>query len=558
MADVPRRFAETGAVSDAEGAAARLERRIAELERACAEARDASAARATFLATMSHELREPMNGVLGMARLLRETPLDDEQCGYVDAVVSSAEALISVVNDILDLSRIDAGRLDFDAVDFALRPFFQRLGALLASRAARKGIGFRIDLPADLVAVVNGDPGRLRQMLINLAGNAIKFTSEGEVVIAVRQGSSDDRHIHLQLSVSDTGAGIPLAIQRNLFSAFAQADAGVPRVFGGSGLGLMIAQRLAQAMDGTIDVSSDGVRGSRFDVRVRLAAAQDTAEAMAVRRADLAGATLLVIDGQERSRATVEQLARLWHMHARGAASAREGLAVLEDAIDRDAPFDFVVIDRSLCDEAGDELGAHIRGMHGTAHTRLVLLVASGMRGDAARAREAGFDAYLPKPLTASTLLDCLQQLRAGAKSEDIVTIHSIGDQKRPALQILVADDNPVNRKVTSIMLGRAGHEVTTAEDGAEAVALLEKSAFDLVLMDVQMPVLDGLSATRRIRALADRRRAATPVVAITANAMQGDDRACFAAGMTGYVSKPVDRASLLRAVDEALATRAA
>ena len=286
--------------------------RIAELEKAVVAAEQASAARATFLATMSHELREPMNGVLGMARLLRETMLDSEQLSYVEAVVDSAEALISIINDILDLSRIDAGRLEIASVDFALRPFFGRLATLLESRASRKGIDFRVELPEALPAIVCGDPGRLRQILINLAGNAIKFTSEGEVVIAVNPPRLDGERVHLELSVRDTGAGIPKDTQAQLFTAYAQADAATPRVYGGSGLGLTIAQRLAQAMDGGIQVESDGVRGSRFNIAVTLAKAQDGEESTAVPRADLAGTTLLIVDPQQRSRETVESLARLW------------------------------------------------------------------------------------------------------------------------------------------------------------------------------------------------------------------------------------------------------
>ena len=239
-------------------------------------------------------------------------------------------------------------------------------------------------------------------------------------------------------------------------------------------------------------------------------------------------------------------------MHVRGASGAREALSAMQDACDRGEPFDFVLIDRSLGETSGDELGEQARALEGMRHTRLILLVASGMRGDAARAREAGFDAYLPKPVTTGTLLDCLQQLRAGGAEGSLITIHSMSDRKGPALRILVADDNPVNCRLAAIMLERAGHEVFLAKDGADAIEQLETGPIDLVLMDIQMPVLDGLEATRRIRALEDRTKANVPIIAITANAMRGDDTPCYEAGMSGYVTKPIDRASLMHAIDAA------
>ena len=520
----------------------------AEIEARLAAAEQTNAARATFLATMSHELREPMNGVLGMARLLRETPLDAEQCSYVDAVVGSAEALISLINDILDLSRIDAGQNELAEVDFALRPFFKRLAPLLEARASRKGIAFRIELPENLPAVVRGDPGRLRQMLINLAGNAIKFTGEGEVVITIVTETSEEQ-VRLGVSVRDTGPGIPPEVRARLFTAFAQADATIPRLFGGSGLGLMIAQRLARAMGGEIGVESDGVRGSTFSTTLLLERGNEENEGAAVPRADLAGTSMLVVDEQERSRRNVEDLTRLWQMHSRGAASVKEAWSILEDARDRGQPFDFVLVDRSLPDGSGDELGERVRHMSGMEHARLVLMVSSGMRGDAARAREAGFDAYLPKPLTSSTLLDSLQQLRAGTGDGALVTIHSVSDNRSEPLRILVADDNPVNSRLAAIMLERMGHSVTIVADGAAAVERVDAEPFDVVLMDIQMPVMSGLDASRAIRALGDPAKSSVPIVAITANAMRGDDQPCYEAGMNGYVTKPIDRASLVTAL---------
>ena len=505
--------------------------------------------RATFLATMSHELREPMNGVLGMARVLKDTHLDHEQRGYVDAVVDSAQSLITIINDILDLSRIDAGKLDLVEVDFSVPAFFERLATMLQTRADTKGLPLRVELTDGLPNLLRGDPGRLRQILINLAGNAIKFTDSGHVTIRAAPGEDP---ASIQLSVEDTGSGIPEELQDRLFTAFAQADSTVPRLFGGSGLGLMIAQRLVQAMGGTIAVSSTEGEGTRFDFTLKFAPAGIKGEQTHL-RGNLAGTALLVVDPQERSRGLTCELAQMWQMSARGVTTAKAALASLLDAADRGQPFDFILIDRSLPDETGDHLGEALSTRTDIGTPKLILMVASGMRGDAARAKEGGFDAYLPKPLTPSTLLDCLQQIQAGG-GEELITIHSMSENKRTALRLLIADDNEVNCKLASIMLKRAGHEITIARNGAEAVELVRNQEFDAILMDIQMPVMNGLDATRAIRTLEDAGRRDIPIIAITANAMQGEDKPCFEAGMNAYVTKPIDRASLLSAIDKLVA----
>jgi len=539
----------SNAAVDSHDAAASADDDRRALERAVEEARQQTEARAAFIATISHELREPMNGVLGMARLLRETPLDDEQAGYVDAVIGSAEALVTIVNDILDLSRIDAGKLEIVDTDFALRPFFERFAQMIEPRARRKGLAFRIALDEALPAMVRGDPGRLRQILVNLAGNAIKFTEAGEVTLEVRAVAASDEAIELDVAVSDTGIGIPEAETDRLFTAFAQAEGRTQRVYGGSGLGLMIAQRLAELMDGRIEARNREEGGARFDLKVRLARADETGDDEAP-PAGLGGTSLLVVDAQTRTRTIMQQLATQWGLIVHMAGSAAQAEARLQDCADRGEPVEIVVIDRALPDMPGDDLGARIRENAAFANPHLVLLSSSGMRGDAARAREIGFDAYLPKPVTAATFLDCLKRLRRGGAQGGLITVHSMSEEEKPKLDILVADDNAVNTRLATIMLERAGHRITAVTNGAEAVAALKRQDFDVILMDVQMPVMNGIEATRQIRAMADPRKAATPIVAITANAMRGDDDSCYAAGMSAYVSKPIDRASLLAAVE--------
>ena len=521
------------------------------LRAALAEAERRSAARAELVAITSHELREPMNGVLGMARLLRETVLDEEQRSYVDTIVDSAEKLLTVVNDVLDLSRVDAGRLDIVEIPFELAPMLARLEALVAPRARQKGLSFGVRLAEGLPRVVRGDPGRLRQVLLNLVGNAVKFTERGGVGITVDvEGAPEARR--LRLTVHDTGPGIDPAALERLFTAFAQADATVGRVHGGSGLGLMIARRLTEAMHGVLRVEAAIGGGTCFVVDLPLLEQPEAGPAADAGQVEvsLAGASLLVVDAQRRICQLVQGLAASWGMTARAAERGGEALLILRDAADRGAAYDFVVCDRELPDIGGEALARSIRAEPGLAGARLVMLVASGIRGDAVKAAAAGFDAYLQKPVQAQTLLDCLRRLRLPGHGGALITAHSLSDDRPAPLRILLVDDNAVNVRLARIMLERAGHDVLTATDGAAAVAAVASNDLDLVLMDVQMPIMDGLEATRRIRALSDRRRASLPIVAVTANALEGDVERCLDVGMAGHVGKPFDRAALLGAVE--------
>jgi signal transduction histidine kinase/CheY-like chemotaxis protein len=519
------------------------------LRQRCAAAEAAGAARAGFLAMMSHEIREPMNGVLGMVRLLRDTPLDSEQRGYVDSAVDSAEALLTIVNDILDFSRIDAGRLELAPADVELAPFLERLLRQIEPRAQARQIEFRCELLPGAPRAVRVDPGRLRQVLLNLVGNALKFTEAGHVHLRVGRGPGSDPGRELvAVEVEDTGIGIPPPALARLFSSFAQAAPDTPRLYGGSGLGLMIAQRLAQAMGGSISVASRVGQGSTF--RVELALEPPAMTTMVRTTADLAGAAVLIVDPLARTRETMVEIVRGWGLLARTARSGQQALALMGEAADRGAPFDIVLVDRGLADPGPEEIARQVRAAPRLRQARLVLLVGSGMRGDAAAARAAGFAAYLPKPVEAGMLLDCLRTLRtAHGPDQGLITMHSLSERRGPSLRVLLADDNPVNCRLATIILERAGHTVDAVADGRQALEAVQAQPYHLVLMDVQMPVMNGLEAATRIRALPDPSLARIPIVAITANAMRGDDQACFAAGMDGYVTKPISAATLLEAV---------
>ena len=522
--------------------------RVRELERRLHAAQNANEARAVFLATMSHELREPLNGVLGMARLLCETPLDDEQRGYANAVVGSAGDLITLINDILDLSKIDAGKLELLKTNFALRPFLQRIAQHGTQRADQKAIQFTAVLSDDLPEILTGDPGRLRQILINLIGNAIKFTSEGDVKLIAKVQTITATSVKLSLEVRDTGIGIPDSLRESLFSAYAQANPKIPRLFGGSGLGLMISRRLVDAMGGNISVESKPGGGSCFRMLIEFDLPENGQIAMD--RALLAGAALLIVDSQERTRKQTAALAAQWGIRVRAVATGQEAIHALIDATDRQDPFDLAIIDQTLSDMKGQDVVGKVRQGTNFCSSRFVLLAASGMRGDAAKAHTKGFDAYLPKPVLASTLMECLQMLRSSSDS-DMITIHSMSEQRSQPLHVLIADDNPVNCKLATVMLERAGHSTEIVGNGAEAVDKIAIGGFDLVLMDVQMPVMDGLEATKAIRSIKDPEKSKVPILAVTANAMSGDDQRCLDVGMNGYLTKPIDRGKLLALVSE-------
>jgi CheY-like chemotaxis protein/anti-sigma regulatory factor (Ser/Thr protein kinase) len=523
---------------------------IAALRAALSAARERDRDRLAFLATTSHELREPMNGVLGMARLLADTELTDEQRGYVATIIDCAESLLTVINDLLDLTRIDAGRLEIAESVFDLPALLGRIAASLEPRARARGLRFTQQVAADVPRRLRGDPGRLRQVLVNILGNALKFTEQGEIAVSVAVARDEPAAPRLRIEVADTGPGIaPEALDR-LFAAYAQVDSTTTRLFGGSGLGLMIARRLVEAMHGTLRLASAPGAGTCFTIDLPLRPVEE-AQASAP-GATLAGQSILVVEPQRATRERLCALAASWRMLPRRAAGLAEALGVLREAADRRAPIDLVLAERQLRDGTGEELARIVRREPALAATPIVLMAAAGLRGDAASAAHAGVDAYLTKPVTASTLIACLQAVLSAERrrGDGLITAHSLAETRPHPAEVLLVDDNAVNLRLAGIMLERAGHRVTTANDGAAAVTAVAGRAFDVVLMDIQMPGMDGLEATRRIRALPDADRAAVPIVAVTANAMRGQAEECLRAGMNGHLAKPFDRPALLAVVE--------
>ncbi|MGI9416520.1 MAG: response regulator [Geminicoccaceae bacterium] len=522
------------------------------LRRLLSEAECANEAKAMFFATMSHEIREPMNGVLGMTRLLQETPLSDEQKGYVDAVHFSGQALLTIINDILDLSRMEAGKLRLDRIDFDLINVVERTIDLLRPRAEGKGLALELDIASDVPKALSGDPGRLRQLLMNLLGNAVKFTEKGKVRLAVRPLADEGGRLTLGLDIEDTGIGIPDHLKDRLFTPYAQADPSVPRLYGGSGLGLTICKRLVKLMEGGISVESALGSGTHFRLELPFEKAAPEHAALPP-SGQIAGLHILVVDPNEVTRMMLDQQALSWGAVTHLVDDGQTALAALDRARGASSPIDVVLIDSVLPDMSGESLGRSIRQREDLADAALVMMASSGIRGDAARVAEIGFAGYLPKPVTPTDLLNCLLKLRDSASRArgELITVHSLSENLPDSLDILLADDNPVNTKIASTMLEKAGHRIDTVADGAAAIDAILGKTYDLVLMDVQMPVMDGLAATRRIRAMPRHGSAHLPIVAVTANAMTGDDRQCLDAGMDDYVTKPIDRARLLSKVNQ-------